>query len=448
MLIRGVLVAIAFGLYAAPLLAHPVLTFVVVSHKEPPEGMKSSTGSAMRPSDETFPLTVTLGHQYLAVEARGTRTIYDFSRLRILRLNLATKRYTDDSLYTDIGFRAVEFQNRIVLGSALQTAKVATNPMPPALLEQLFSLTNAQGQTTIDQTQADGESTFLWQQQKLASISERTRELPAGYQSEYWRFLRYYAGGHPKIYAALASVQGVPEKITFVLTNMQTETRQITLNAIHTEPDAAYSLDGFAPLSPNQAPYGTLKLLGPDAAAQLSKRAAAVVRDRDTALAQGQVFNAVLANMALLFITGDSTGTTDWLEQNRDRVQSDQSAQALVASLGPKDSNSAPAAVQALAMLRKQPVAYGYVLGIFQGNTLLGVRDDKAGAEHLLAALAVNPYLLGAWKDLGGSYYQAFQAEKAWACWDAARRVNPQHPMLLQITQLEDQLRTGFPEFF
>jgi hypothetical protein len=48
----------------------------------------------------------------------GTRTIYDFDRLRILRINLADKNYTNNSLYSDIGFRAVEFQNRIMLGAA------------------------------------------------------------------------------------------------------------------------------------------------------------------------------------------------------------------------------------------------------------------------------------------------------------------------------------------
>jgi hypothetical protein len=41
-----------------------------------------------------------------------------------------------------------------------------------------------------------------------------------------------------------------------------------------------------------------------------------------------------------------------------------------------------------------------------------------------------------------------FRAGKAWACWDAARRVNPQHPMLLPVAEMESGLRTTFPEFF
>jgi len=44
----------------APLAAHPVLTFVVASHVE------VSKGPPQPPTDETFPLIVTLGRQFLA----------------------------------------------------------------------------------------------------------------------------------------------------------------------------------------------------------------------------------------------------------------------------------------------------------------------------------------------------------------------------------------------
>jgi hypothetical protein len=69
-------------------------------------------------------------------------------------------------------------------------------------------------------------------------------------------------------------------------------------------------------------------------------------------------------------------------------------------------------------------------------------------ADHLLAALAINPYLLGAWGDLGWVYYKSWRFDKAWACWDAARRINPQHPQLLQITQMESQARSYTPNYF
>jgi hypothetical protein len=208
-----------------------------------------------------------------------------------------------------------------------------------------------------------------------------------------------------------------------------------------------YSLDGLALAAlPDQAPYSTLKLLGPDVVAQAAGRPETTVTARDGALTHGQVLDAMLGNMAILIMTGDSAGTTAWATQHRDAIQSDDLTRSLVASLNPQAV--AQTAVQALAELRKEPGNAGYMLDVFQGNALLQVGDGKGGEEHLLSALSVNPYLLGAWKDLGSHYYQSFDAAKAWACWDAARRVNPQHPMLLPVTQMENRLRTTFPEFF
>jgi tetratricopeptide (TPR) repeat protein len=445
---RWLIALVVCGLYTVPLVAHPVLMFTVTSHKEPPKGVKSSTGKESKPSDETYPLTVTLGHQYLVEEMQGTRTIYDFDRLRILRVNLASKSYTDDSLYSDIGFRASEFQNRIMLGTALQAGKVAVNPMEPALMEQLFSMSNPKGQTTIEERHAGSTTEFFWGKQTLMSVSDRSQQLPAGYQSEYWRFLRYYAGGHPKIYAALASIQGVPERVTLVLTNMNTETREMILNFIRTEADEPYSLAGLSPASPDEAPYSTLRPLGPDAVAQLAERAETAAKARDAAFAQGRVLDALLSNMAILIMTGNEAGATAWIAQHRDAIQSDESAHAFATNLEPRDQAAAQSAVHTLTELHKKAGSAGYMLDVFEGNTLVKLGDRKGGIEHLLGPLNVNPYLLGAWNDLGDTYYQSFRADKAWACWDAARRVNPKHPMLLKVAEMESGLRATFPDFF
>lgn len=439
--------AVACVVCAGQVVAHPVLTFTVASHKVPFKNT-TSTGKASQPSDETIPLTITLGHQYLIVEKPEARTIYDFDRRRILQVNLSTKTYTDSSLYAVLGFRVIEFQNRLMLGSMLQAAKVAVNPSEPALMEQLFSLSNPKAETAIDQSHADGVADFSWQNHKLMSVSEKTRELPAGYESEYWRFLRYYAGGHPKIYGVLGSTKGVPEKVTFVLTDINTETRDMTLNAIRVDADAPYSLVGFALAPAAEAPFTTLMLLGPDAAAQLAERAEMTAKARDAAFGQGHFLDALLAALALPLMVRDNTEVTAWLSQHRDVLQGDPSAQLLIANLNPRDKTAAQAAVQALADLHSRADSMKYMLDVFEGNTRLGLGAMPGGGDQLLSALRVNPYLLGAWKDLGDAYYRGFQTDRAWACWDAARRVNPQHPMLKPVTDMEGRLRASFPEYF
>jgi hypothetical protein len=167
-LTRVLLAAVLPGLMA-PLAAHPVLTFTVASHIE------VSKGPPQAPTDETFPLNVTLGRQFLAIEAKDTRTIYDFDRNRIFVLDLGKKTYQDDSLYSNIGFRVLEFYNRMHLGNAVRAAQIETPIMQPAFVEHLFSLTDDNSQTVIDNTKQNGPSNSLLRTPPCRSTRERQR---------------------------------------------------------------------------------------------------------------------------------------------------------------------------------------------------------------------------------------------------------------------------------
>ena len=68
--------------------------------------------------------------------------------------------------------------------------------------------------------------------------------------------------------------------------------------------------------------------------------------------------------------------------------------------------------------------------------------------ELFLAALAADPRITGAWVDLGNIYYNGFRADAAWACWDAARSLRPQHYLVKQVDDLERKLRADHSEFF
>jgi hypothetical protein len=172
------------------------------------------------------------------------------------------------------------------------------------------------------------------------------------------------------------------------------------------------------------------------------------VKDRDADIAKGELLDAMLAKSAIMIMSGDGAGPTAWTAKHHDALQSNEAAHSLMTNLNPRDRAAAKAALQTLEELHKQPGSAVYMLDVFEGNTLFNLREGQTGADHLLAALKVNPYLLGARKDLGGYYYRSYETDKAWACWDPARRVNAQHSMLLQITELENRLRTAFPEFF
>jgi hypothetical protein len=424
----------------APLAAHPVLTFVVASHVE------VSKGPPQPATDETFPLVVTLGRQFLAIEAKDVRTIYDFDRNRIFELDLRKKTYQDHSLYYNIGFRVLEFYNRMHLGNAIRAAQIETPIMQPALVEHLFSLTGDNSQTVIDDTRQNGETVFLWQKHTLMTVSSKTEQLPPGHQAEYWRFMRYYAAGHPKIYTALGPVIGVPKKITLVRTDQTTETRTMSLTGIATPADANYSLDGFALSMPDREPYTSLKLVAADAPVQAKARAAEALSDRDSALSQGRYLDALLANYEVFFSIGGRDEA--WLRASGDKLKTDPRVIKFAGALAKHEPAQLPAAADELSSLRAETNVRPEIIGLFEGNVRLEMRQVNQGEQLLLAAIKKNPYLTGAWHDLADYYYRSFRTPEAWSCMDAARRIAPDHPMLKPLNELEHTLRSKNPEFF
>jgi hypothetical protein len=434
------IIGLALGVYSPAASSHPTLTFAVASHLVPQKGQPGP------PTTEAYPLVVVLGHDYLTVEMKGKRNVYDFAKNRLLVLDLKGKTYEDYSLYSDIGFRVLEFQNRLMLGKMLRSAKVPAAAMDSVLVENLFSLVDDKSANEVTRHKSGRDTVVESASHELLRVSDAARALPQGYQNEYWRFVRYSAGGHPKALAMLADTAGVPERLSVVLTNLKVETRTLTLQSITSAPDAPYSLEGFALVMPDREPFKTLQAVGSDAPAQLALRVSAALKQRDLALTGGRYLEAMLANDEAMLSTGD--GNREWLISARDRLVSDAATKQLIGALSPHDEASAKLAAEELHKLRESAGNYVDVIDIFEGNTLLTLKQGADGQALLLAALALDPYIAGAWHDLGDFYYRSFRMQEAWACLDVARRIAPSDPMLQQMNQVEQALRQRNPGFF
>jgi tetratricopeptide (TPR) repeat protein len=440
--IRWAMVGLCVG-FVAMADAHPVLTFAEQIVTQAPA--KGATGP--KAGTEQFPVTVTLGRKYLSVDAQGSRQIYDFERRRIYHVNVKDKTYEETSLYSVLGYRAMELQNRLYINSVLGEAKVATDAQAPALSEHLLSLLAPDENTVIETGDANGTTTYRWKDKELLSVSDKTRPLTNGYQGDYWRYLRYTIGGHPKIYADLDKRTGVPE----VLKTLRPEAGQkhitLRLTGLTNPPDAPYSLDGFTRAPPKREPYVALQKIGADGASSFAARAETAKRDRDAAAAAGKMLDAALAHFTYALTTGDSG--RDWLMQMRDQVQGDADANALASALSVKNADEANKAIQTLSALRaKSKSPYAYLLDVFVANHQMSLRHTTEARQLFLKALTANPYLTGAWFDLGKLYYSTFETEAAWACWDAARALSPGHPFGKNIETMEREMVSDHPELF
>lgn len=421
--------------------AHPVLSFVEQSVTQPAPESKG------KPKSEEFPVTVTLGHQYLSVDAQGTRQIYDFERRRIHRLNLADQTYESSSLYTVLAFNSMEMQNRMQVAAMLNAAKVTNASQEPALIEHLFSMTADGQDTVIDSAQAKGATAYSWKGKELLSISDKMRPLPADYQAEYWRWLRYAIGGHPKVYSEMEKRSGVAELIRTLRPGVADQVITLRLTNITNAADAPYSLAGFTRTDPKREPYLAIQKIGTDGPAGLAARSEAAKRDRDAATEQGRILDAALAHFAYALATGDNS--RDWLMQTRDKLKTDPDAGIFAASLSVKNAEEADQAVKNLSALRARTRSpYAYLLEVFAANHELSLKHTTDAEKLFLAALSSNPYLTGAWLDLGKLYYGTFKTQDAWACWDAARSINPNHPFARSLESMERQMAADHPELF
>lgn len=446
---RNLIGVLACATLGTPLWAGTVLTFDVASHTEATKGAKQTKGQPL-PADKTYHLTVTLSGDTLLVDEPEGVTRYDFKSTRIVRLDKGKKTYEESSLYTFIGFNVEEFINRIRVGRVLAAGAVKDNPMAPALTENLMSLADPDPAhaVVIDQVTENDETIYSWKGQRLMSVSQQTRELPPAVIRQYMRFLRYSTGGHPQILAAIERGGGVPERLTVVRSNMSVETRTLTLRSIDERPDSPLSLDGYTREILEGEPFTALRRLSTSSPADLEAHAIVLRQERDTALADGHIFDAVLANMVAMLSTGDQNDATAWAAAHRDVISVDANVQSLGRSLEPKDAASAKLAATTLAKLKQSAGPHAYVINTWESNVSLGLGEWGKAVDQMLTALAADPFITGAWIDLGNYYYGAYRADAAWACWDEARALRPTHYMLKVVDDIERKLRTDHPEFF
>jgi len=420
--------------------ATPVLSFLVTRQIVKAEGE----------SKETFPLKVTLGEHYLTTETNNSVTVYDFLRDREYLLDRDHHTFQEFSLYSDVGFRVLEFFNRVNLRAMAKAGNLDLKQMDLAQIEQLFSLTADASDTVIDSAKVDGTTQYSSKHNLLMVVSNKTKPLPAAYQHEYWRFMRYYVGGHPAIYEALGAVSGVPLVVVVELHDRDAEKRTLELQSIKSTPEKTYSLEGYERTPPLKEPFVSAALVTADAPAAVDLRYAEARRVRDAAYARADNFGALLAYDEMSLSTG--VGEPEWLRMAHDRLIADPVTRRLndatsLGSPGVHDPAAQSHALEDFEALRALKPDYIDVLDVFEGNLRITMRDEK-GRELLFDALKLNPYLTGAWHDLGDTYYRAFRLQEAWTCWDTARRIAPTNPMMKQVNQLEQAFRSKNPQFF
>lgn len=399
------------------------------------EVQETVTPEKGKPKVSKFPIEVGLGTRHLSRSFQGEKVWMDFDKLRVLEAT--GKQVEENSLYAQVGFRWAEANNRWHLGEGLNQAgiKEAAAMFDPVLTEHRFSILNpeAKNRPKIEGLRATYQGKVLLEGQgKGTALSEQQA-------AAYVRFLRYQFGGHPLALKELEKARRIPQSLRLLFPDQPRRVSfLVTLKTC--QPGAEPAPPRGLKLASGSGLTGHARK-----AAQLSdqkEHSRAVLQKAEAAIQDGQVLTAVLLYLGDSLATGDQSGTG--LREHREKFQADPNCKVLFANLSGQDE----AASQKLKGLEKAAGPALHVLRIFQAGVLSARNENRQAMKLYQEALQGDPHIAGAWKDLGDMYFQAYECEPAWQCWDAARHLAPDFKPLQKVNELEQMLRKEYPEFF
>jgi len=407
-----------------------------------------SSDSNAEPTQETSQLIVRIGLDRLWIVGADQEQVYDFDEKRLYTVDRGEGSYTQTSLFADVGFRDYELQNRKFLSGVLESAGVEENPMSLVLSEHELSVSDRSPNDEIERRENAGNVIFRSDGKELMVVSGSRVKVPSEYQKPFIRFIRYQYGGHPSIVGELTTASGIPERITVASYNSGAMTYELHLRSVKEVDSQRFSLDGLAKNTNVGEKLQKLELqLGPSPIKAREASAERVLKNARKATSAGNYAEGMLQYLEYSLITGDQN--LPWSESERTSLLASEDVKEILAAIdNPGSQEEAESAINSLVALRATYKDVEHVLKIFEANIRAAAGDQKLARELMIEALNKNPYVAGAWKDLGGFYFQSYETQEAWFCWDAARRISPNHPLLDQVYDFEYQLESTRPGFF
>ena len=403
------------------------------------------------PQTSSFELIVGLGANRLSVRQQDQKTIYDFDEKRIVTLHLEDRVYSSRSLYSEIAFRAAELRNRMRLRRLLTQAGVeeGDQPFDPFELETLFSLKLPAGERAADiKTNSEGETlAFRRDEDVVVRFTPSELELPEAQHRMLSRLLTYDCRIHPEIRRQIEKPGRVPKRLAYRSTDAGAKiTIRLELKKVERQSGGeAVIPDGFKRVTRPDDPLARI-IDGLDRRECSTKKA--ILEFAEQAIEDGRPLDALLS---LLEYTLQAEGRPfEEFKGYIKQVGDDETVRVFLSSINASttDKEQAQEALKRLDTIHRKPLRKVYVLDVFRANLKLALGETQEAAKLFLAALEVNPHLIGAYKDLGELYYRSYQMDQAWRCWNTAYRLDPDHPMLKPIAQMERQLEETFPQYF
>ncbi len=426
-------------------------------------------GVAPKQETRTSTLTLALGREYLVVDDGHEKKIYDFAHRRLVQANLDQREFDDWSLYCAIGARVSELQNRFALGAGFRAAKIVA-PEDFGRFDNETNLRLELPGMKLDEPEPDigrkdlpgGGWDFQHDGLSVVQFIPAETPVPAEFYSRFASFLTYECSMHPKIRRQVVTTGRIPQQL--MVRWHEVNTRTIATYRLQSAElaitDSTILPGGFRPAPHQGEPlFQAVSLVreeGRTTHRTTREEAGHFAKD---ALAAKRPLDAYLALIEYMLQSGERKPGE--LSRYQPEFHQDNRCQRYIASLDQSSKEACRKSLASCESIDRNGLQKAYMLDLQRADLLqkLGRGDGgmtspdeqnqtMATQKLFLTVLGANPFLAGAYHDLGVLYYETYRHPLAWLCFDTGRQLSPDHFLLKEITDLEQRFQHDFPDYF
>lgn len=202
----------------APLISPSAGSDMVLSMRGTPTGELRLQYRKESGPGSTENVSAGIANDYHYTRSAEQTRIYDFKLRRIFSVHPGDA-FISDSLYAEVGYRAAELRNRVVLSGAVKGAGITTpqtlaESNDPFWIESSLGMVSPQfPHTELTQVTEKGRTRWLRKDEEVAAVRYEKDEVPLPLQGGLRRFWGTFTQMHPDLAVALAASKHIPTEL-------------------------------------------------------------------------------------------------------------------------------------------------------------------------------------------------------------------------------------------
>lgn len=423
---------------------------------------------------------------YARLTRDNTNAIFDFKWKRAIQLSEDGERYFHSALHALVGFRDLEYQNRVRISKTLEVLNEPTNVAPQILdpfwrasdlgfMREPISLLGAEVEN-----QTNGGITLRYDGETAFEYRPAVEALGDRHNATFYRTLRHILAIHPSALNLMAEKGRPPALLKFKQWHADELREEIWSLETAEQLDLAY------PLRQDSRPDFQLLIDKSGLSPAFLDRFMPILRDvvseaykaeysgwdgyrklAESLISDGQQFDGGLLLMEYMIRYGVCQHSLPNCGEARTLLRSagsDTKLQTYFAGFS-TERKDPDAAIAMWQNLDRKGSRFGYMVDLALGNAYEPefIRTSTAGRpqdisrlsdqilDHFETAFRGNPLNSSVYKDIGSHYFRQFYPTEAWLMWDIGRDLDTRFGSrnnLEFIDRLETHLETNFPDYF